>query len=299
MNAVADKALPAFSIRIGSPRCDAPEAPAKPEGYTLITEPHGIWLRGYDRDGLFWGLITLQQLFNQRRSAPCAVIKDWPAFPFRMHHDDISRKQISTADDFCRIIQILSYFKIRYYTLYIEDMLHLPSHPDIGRGRGKLMPGEIRKILAAAQRHNIIVFPTYSLIGHQENLLALPRYRRYAREVFQGPSSYDVAKPIFRPFLRQVIRDVCAAFPDAPYFHAGFDEVIGLSKDEVIAHANWCCEEISRYGKTMLMWVDMFKNHFGLEALQALDRRIILVEWNYHGRQGPEEIAPRYARLGL
>lgn len=296
----ADPTLPQNAVVIGRPADPAPVV-RRPEGYGLRIDQHGVALRGADVDGLFWGLVTLEQSLRGGRMAPCAVIRDWPAFPFRCHHDDISRKQVSTVADFRRIVRLLSSYKIRYYTPYMEDMLFLPSHPDIGLGRGRLLPAEVGEILAEARLHNVTVFPTFSLIGHQENLLANPRYRRYAREVFQPPSSFDPAKPALRPFLRQVIADVCALFPDAPYFHACFDETQGVPEEVLIAHANWCAAELARRGKRMLMWVDMFKNHFGLAKLHALSDNIIPVEWEYGD---PRPMVPRYlqaraAPLGL
>lgn len=273
--------MPGLTVCIGHPKSKAPLAPKHSEGYVLRCDRSGAWIRGTDRDGLFWGLVTLEQLLQKGCSIPCVDIVDFPAFPFRMHHDDISRKQVSTVEDFKCIIRQLSYYKIKYYTPYMEDMLYLPSHPDIGVGRGRLMPNEVKAILAEARRYNVTVFPTYSLMGHQENLLANPKYRKFAKEVFQPPSSYDLSKPILRPYLRQVIRDVCNAFPDAPYFHAGFDEVFGLTKEGLVDHVNWCAREIAQYGKKMILYADMFKGHFGLKALHQINSNAIPMEWDY------------------
>jgi hypothetical protein len=298
-----DATLPALTMRVGAPAAPPPRV-TRSEGYGLLVDRRGIALRGADADGFYWGLATLAQLGAgdaARAGFQTAVIRDWPAFAFRCHHDDISRGQVSTVAGFRRIVRLLSNFKVRCYTPYIEDMLALPSCPDIGVGRGRLEADEVRALLAEARLWNVTVFPTFSLIGHQENLLALPRYRRYAREVFQRPSSFDPAKPELRVFLRRVIADVCALFPDAPFFHAGFDETQGVPEDDLIAHANWCAAEIARHGKRMLMWIDMFKNHFGIERLQALSPAIVPVEWCY---DDPLPAAERYraariAPLGL
>ncbi len=269
-----------WCVRIGA-EIAAPNPPAHPEGYALRVTPDGIAVVGQDGDGLFWGLITLQQLLRASNRIPGVDIRDWPRWPLRYHHDDISRGQISTVADFKRIIRLLSYYKIKYYTPYIEDVLFLKSHPDIGKQRGRLTPTEVRAIHAEARRCNVTLFPTFSLIGHQENLLRIPRYRTYGREVFQDMSSFDPSSPALRPFLKTVIRDVCEQFPDSPFFHAGFDEVQGVEEAVITEHANWCAQEIARHGKRMIVWVDMWKNHFGLDALSRLDPSILLVEWNY------------------
>ncbi len=272
-----------MTVKIGEPNDGRLRPPRNPEGYVMRCDADGIVVRGSDADGLFWGLTTLEQLIDHKNRVPFVEIRDWPAFSFRGHHDDISRKQISTLDDFLRIIRLLSKFKIRYYTPYIEDVLFLPSFPMIGKGRGRLRPKEVQTMMEEAKRNNVTIFPTFSLIGHQENLLRDPdMMRRFGREVFQAPSSFDPNKTELRPFLSQVIREVCEIFADSPFFHAGFDETQGVTKEEFISHANWCAEEIRKHGKRMLMWTDMLRNHFGIDCIHELSDNIVPVEWNYN-----------------
>jgi len=109
-----------MTVKIGEPNEARLRPPRNAEGYVMRCDAGGIIVRGSDSDGLFWGLTTLEQLIDHKQRVPFVEIRDWPAFSFRGHHDDISRKQISTLDDFLRIIRLLSKFKIRYYTPYIE-----------------------------------------------------------------------------------------------------------------------------------------------------------------------------------
>ncbi len=293
--AVFRKASSLPTCVIGAPPSRIPAPPDKPEGYVLHVAADGAVVVGRDLDGLFWGLTTLQQLMVNG-TAPCVRITDWPAYRLRYHHDDISRKQISRLADFKRIIRLLSYYKVKYYTPYMEDVLYLKSFPDIGERRGRLTAGEVKAMLAEARKYNVTVFPTYSLIGHQENLLQNPRYRRYAKEVFQEPSSYDPSKKALYPYLRKVIRDVCELFPDSPLFHACFDETQGVDEESLTRHARWCAAELRKHGKLMMMWVDMWKNHFGIERLKLLPKTIVPVEWNYGD---PQRNTERYAEAGV
>lgn len=289
-----------FFMSIGNPQSTA-RSPKKPEAYALNVDQQGVSLHGYDSDGIFWALTTLRQLLNDSGQAPALEIKDFPAYGLRYHHDDISRKQISTLKDFKRIIRHLSQFKIKYYTLYMEDVLFLKSNPDIGKDRGRIMPNEIKAMHAEAKNYNVTIFPTYSLMGHQENLLQHPQYRKYAKEVTQNPSAYDPRKKTLRPYLKKIIADVCESFPDAPYFHACFDEVIGLPTHIIIDHANWCAQEIAKHGKKMMMWIDMFKDHNAIADMKNLDPNILFVEWSYC-KPGPcidEYIKHEYNIIGL
>ncbi len=272
--------LEPYTVAAGRPSGDPPAPPQRPQGYALHVEIAGLWLRGRDVDGLYWGLVTLEQMLDGGAALPCAQVVDWPEFRLRGHHDDISRKQVSKLEDFCRIIRKLSSYKINVYTPYMEDMLYLKSHPDIGEGRGRLTPDELAEMHREARRHNVMIMPTYSLIGHQENLLANPNYAHLGREVFQTMSSLDVTKPQVREFLTDVIRDICELFP-CPYFHGGFDETQGLGAEEFLKHANWCARELRKYGKKMPMWVDMIYNHFGYEMIGRLEENVIPVNWQY------------------
>ncbi len=282
-----ESSLSDWVINIGDCQRKRPSLHKRPEAYALVVDKQGLSIEGYDKDGLYWALSTLEQLIDDQRQIPCVSIRDYPAFNLRYHHDDISRKQVSTIADFKRIIRLLSQFKIKYYTPYMEDMLFLPSHPDIGKGRGCLKPDEVAAMHKEAEKYNVTIFPTFSLIGHQENLLQNPKYRKYAREVFQKPSSFDPKKKIVRPLLKDLIKDVCSAFPDSPFFHACFDEIQGLTTDTIAKHANWCAKQIKKYDKRMMMWIDMFKNHDAIPAIHDLDPSIILVEFNYE-KPGPE-----------
>ncbi len=268
-----------WTLRIGVPASQPPGAPGMAQGYTILIEPAGAWLAGSDADGLFHALITLEQMM-EAGPLPACRIDDWPEMPLRGHHDDISRKQISTVEDFKRILRLLARFKINLYTPYMEDVLHLKSHPDIGEGRGKLTPDQVKQILEEARKCNIQVMPTFSLIGHQENLLQLPNYRHLAAEVFQEPSSLNPDNPKVREYLKDAIADVAELFP-CDYFHMGFDEVIGVKPDDVLAHANWCGDQLLSRGKRPVMWVDMIYNHYGYEAINRLKPEIIPVNWHY------------------
>lgn len=275
--------LSGATLTIGTPRLPHPKAPMREQGYRLVVDEAGVALNGADLDGLFWGLVTLEQLLDTASALPCLRIDDWPEMLLRGHHDDVSRKQISTVADFKEIVRLLSRYKVNVYTPYLEDVLHLEHFPDIGEGRGKLMPDEVAAIVREGERHNVQIMPTFSLAGHQENLLLLPRYIHLGRKVFQPASSLDPANPAVRRFLEKVIENVCEQFPCA-YFHMCFDEMIGMTETLFLDHANWCATELFRRGKTPVMWADMIYNHYGREAISKLHPAIIPVVWGYGPR---------------
>ncbi|MBA3845879.1 MAG: family 20 glycosylhydrolase, partial [Planctomycetes bacterium] len=279
-----DPSLPRRTLRIGTAVAAAPLV-AKRQGYGLAIDRDGVVLIGHDDHGFHYGLVTLEQLRGEDGTWPAVVIADWPALAIRYHHDDVSRRQVSTLDDFRRIVRLLARFKISHYTLYLEDMVRLGGHPEIGATRGALSADEIAAIVAEGALHRVEVFPTFQLIGHQEHLLAMPRYAHLGRRVFQPMSSLDPANPAVRAFLAPVIAEVAARFP-SPLFHMGFDETQGVDDDAFIAHANWCAGQLVALGKTPLMWVDMLCNGFGHQALARLHPAIVPVNWQYEPGAG-------------
>jgi hypothetical protein len=281
------ESIPSTKLRIKAGNIsDTVFTPNKVQGYYLKITQNGLILEGTDIDGIFWGLVTIEQLLNHGKTLPSVEITDWPQVTYRGHHDDISRKQVSTVGGFKEIIRHLSQFKFNQYMLYIEDMLHLKHFPTIGEGRGKLMPAEVSEIVHQGKLHNVDVIPSFQLIGHQENLLAKPEFSHLGRKVFQSMSSLDPNNPAVREYLKIAIKEVCQLFP-SNYFFMGFDETQGVDKDTFIKHANWCAEEIIKHGKTPGMWVDMIYNHFGYETVKELHPAILIGNWNYRPKSNP------------
>ena len=274
----ADAALPAHAAVLGG--AALPTAPERPQGYALRIAPEGIAIAGADAHGLVWGLQSLRQIIAQAAKPPCLDLVDWPEYRVRYHHDDVSRKQVSTMADFRRVIRHLSAFKISHYTPYIEDMLRIDGLPQLGESRGAFTPAELRELVAEGERWQVEVFPTLSLAGHQENLLRLPRYRALGARTWQPPSSFEPKNPAVREHLLKVLDAACPLFT-SPYFHMCFDEILGLDADGFAEHVNWCCEQLVARGKTPLFWADMLYNHFGCDLLAKLHPAATPVAWDY------------------
>lgn len=289
----ASTQVPPCSARAG----DAPEVqpPDQSQGYAFEVTPAGLRIAAADRRGLQYALETLLQLIDPEGAVPCGRVRDWPVFPIRYHHDDISRKQISTVADFKRILWQLARYKISHYTPYIEDMLQLDCLPGVSEGRGKLTPEDVKELLRESEAAGVEIFPTITLIGHHENLLRDPRYAGLATDTVQMPSTLDPRKPEVRKLVRSIIEEVCELFP-SEYFHMGFDETQGVDREAFFEHANWCAEELSARGRRPLMWIDRIYGKFGMETLDELHPAIIPVIWAYRSSQVTKTHARYFAQ---
>lgn len=282
-----DPACPPLSARLGE--APAPSAPARAQGYALRVAADGIALAAHDAQGLAWAVHSLRQVLADG-APPCLELADWPEYRIRYHHDDVSRKQVSTMADFRRILRHLAALKISHYTPYLEDMVLLPEVPLMGEGRGAFTPAQLRELAAEGARVGVEVFPTLSLAGHQENLLRLPRYRALGARSWQPPSSFDPRHPGVRDHLRRILDAVCPCFA-SPFFHMCFDEVIGLDADAFAEHAGWCVRELVARGRIPLFWADMLYNHFGEELLARLPPEAVPVAWEYATADGKARAA--------
>lgn len=74
---------------------------------------------------------------------PGVSIRDWPQQKIRGITDDLSRGQVSTMENFKKIIHFLSRHKLNAYSPYIEDIFVFKKYPMLGKGRGEVTATEI------------------------------------------------------------------------------------------------------------------------------------------------------------
>ncbi len=74
----------AFTIKVNT--VDAPAAPEKPQAYALKVTKEGAVIRGADKSGTVWGVVSLIQLVDPAKKAiRLCAINDWPATLRRGH----------------------------------------------------------------------------------------------------------------------------------------------------------------------------------------------------------------------
>jgi hypothetical protein len=261
------------------------------EGYIVHVNSDGVVVAAGTETGLFYGAQTLVQLIRSSPSAlPALTIWDWPLMDIRGVSDDISRGQVSTLDNFKKIVRVLASYKINVYMPYIEDMFVFDKHPLVGKGRGALTKEEVAELDSYARRYHVEVIPIFESLGHQERMLALPEYNGYA-EVPDKPWSLSPAKEESYELLDELYSEICPAF-SSEYFHIGCDESIdigkGASKELVermgaarvhAEHYKKVYDMITRHGKKALMYGDMCLEH--PEILGDMPRDITIVDWHY------------------
>jgi hexosaminidase len=262
------------------------------EGYFLDADVDGVLIIAPAEKGRFYGAMTLLQLFQRSGSAvsiPGVSINDYPLHRMRGISDDISRGQVSTIDNFKKIIRFLARYKMNTYSLYLEDMFAFKNHPLIGKGRGALTAGELKELDAYARRYFVDIIPAFQTLGHCENLLSIPEYLGYAE--YPGGRTLNVSDEKTYTLLDEMIGELCSSY-SSPYFNMGADETrdvgLGATRERVerlgiaavlAEHYRRVADIIRKYGKKPMIYGDiLLKNQ---EILGMIPKDITIVDWDY------------------
>lgn len=268
------------------------EAARNKEGYVIKATEKQVNIAANDVKGMFYGIITLQQLINRENDKCCipsVIIQDWPSFPIRGISDDISRGQVSTVDNFKKIIRFLARYKMNFYQLYIEDMYRFRAYPSIGRNRDALTSEEIKELEDYGSRYFIEIMPIFQTLGHYENILAMNEFIPLAE--FPGAGALNTNDEKVYEFLENVLKEIAPAFKSS-YFNMGADETydvgLGASKKNVeqtgienvlATHYNRVYKILKNLNKNVMIYGDIILTHPA--TLDKIPKDLTIIYWDY------------------
>ena len=228
-----------------------------PEGYRLLVSENGIEIAGASNAGIFYGVQTLRKSIpavavGMDVELPSICINDYPRFPYRGMHLDVSR-HFFPVDSVKKFIDILALHNMNRFHWHLTDdqgwRIEIKKYPEltkigaqrketvIGRNSGKYdgkpygegmfyTQDEIRDVIAYAQEHFITIIPEIDLPGHQ--LAAITTYPELG--CTGGPyevwTQWGVSDDVIcagnekaMTFLEDVLGEVIDLFP-SEYIHA-------------------------------------------------------------------------------
>jgi hypothetical protein len=221
---------------------DLPVQAADPERAAIrfeqgaVKNPHGfrgayqievaeklIHVRAAEREGFLHAAETLRQL-AEKRSMPCCVIRDWPAFPVRGFMLDTGRN-FQSMELLREQIEIMARYKYNVFHFHFTDhpgwRLESRVHPRVtdassmSRTPGKYYTqADFRALVAYCKERGIQLIPEMDMPGHSEAL----------RKAL-GIQSMNTAQS--RTILKELLTELASLAPaeDMPYIHIGTDEV--------------------------------------------------------------------------
>ncbi|MBI4427532.1 MAG: beta-N-acetylhexosaminidase, partial [Ignavibacteriales bacterium] len=298
------RSITANFIYLGSPESDRGRAflrerkgmlkeEMSDEGYFLDVSPEGVVIIAEHPAGRFYGLMSLLQLVEREKKSlvlPGVSIHDWPLQSVRGVTDDLSRGQVSTMDNFKKIIRFLARYKLNIYSPYFEDIFSFRNHPLIAKGRGEITAAEMIELDAYARMHYVEVIPIFETLGHWENILAMPQYVQYAE--FPGAHTVNISDEGVYKMLDEMIGEIGAAF-SSEYFNIAADESwdvgLGVNKQRVAQsdiatvhaeHYKRLFDIVKKHKKKALMYGDIILTH--PEILTKIPKEVVFVDWQYH-----------------
>ena len=262
------------------------------EGYILAVDNGSATVLAPTARGRFYGIMSLLQMLRKEKRSivvPAAVIHDWPLQKVRGITDDISRGQVSTIENFKKIIRFMARYKMNVYSPYLEDLFVFKNHPLVGKGRGALTAADVRDLDAYAKRRFVDMIPIFETLGHWENILIKPEYLPLAE--FPGAHTLNISDERIYAILDEMIGELAAAF-SSPYFNMAADESwdvgLGANKERVqksdlatvhAEHYKQLFDIIAKHGKKPMMYGDIILNNPGI--LDQIPKSVVIVDWQY------------------
>ena len=232
-----------------------------PEGYKLQITGQQIIIEGRGA-GLFYGIQTLIQLIHGTNpgyaNIPCAVINDYPRFPYRGMHLDVAR-HFFDVDFIKQYIDLMAAYKLNNFHWHLTDdqgwRIEIKKYPkltEVGSIRAQTKIGraggvdsdlydntpysgfytqdQIEEIVHYAEDRYINIVPEIEMPGH--SMAAVTAYpelscdpsKAYKVKETWGESQ-DVLCPTDETFkmMENILMEVMELFP-SKYIHIGGDE---------------------------------------------------------------------------
>jgi hypothetical protein len=156
-------------------------------------------------------------------------------------------------------------------------------------------PEQLRDFAEYGQRHGVDVFPEIESFGHTEYITRSPAFAHLLDRDPEGSSEFSGVCPVdpaTMELMAKLYREVASIFPSI-YLHGGCDEVnwggSARSREALESRSraqiwadylnalNGCAVELH---KELIVWGD-FVLHKEPQILGLLDKRIIIMDWNY------------------
>ena len=282
------------------------------QGYVLQIGQYEVTLSGGDDAGLYYGEVTLRQLYSiYGQSLPAGTIRDYPDIPVRAAMIDISRDKVPKIDTLHELIARLASWKINQLQLYTEHTFAYRNHPLVHQSASPYTADQICDLDAFCARHFVELVPNQNCLGHMSRWLIHDRYRHLAIEpdgfieqagfgLRRPPMTLDPSNPGALELVRELLGELLPLF-QSRRVHVGLDEAMELPEDRIGDYLKWVTDlrmlpELD--GHEMLIWGDMVADK--PELLEQLPKSGITVcEWGYETSHPFDERCAGLAAAGV
>lgn len=268
-----------------------------------ITVTHqGIELKAGSEQGLYYGLISIQQLLQQSPTKlPHLRIEDAPDFSARGVMLDVSRCKVPELATLFDLIEKFSRLKYNQLQLYTEHTFQFIQHPRVWEDASPYTSADMIQIQAFCDSRYIELVPNLNSFGHMERWLRHPEYHQYAEcpQGFTHPLSGQqiefgsTLKPDSKSLkLLKSLYDEYLPLFSSDQFNIGGDEPWelgeGRSKSQCEqlgkskVYLNFIAEiqkQVESRGRRMQFWGDIILTD--KSSLKTVSKDSIALNWGY------------------
>jgi len=291
-----------------------------PQGYSITIENRIIEVTGGSNIGIYYGLLTLQQIGQfaiENGYWPCLELSDEPDFERRGIMLDISRDKVPTMKTLYAMVDQLAAWKTNEIQLYTEHTFAYKNHKTVWEKSSPMTAEEIQKLDQYCQDHFIDLVPNQNSFGHMRRWLKHKEYVHLAElptpgKTIWGRSSRTSLSPV-EPGSLELMKELYAELlPNfsSPYFNIGCDETVELGVGKSKALCNkigkgrvylefvlQLNKEVQKYNKTTQIWGDIILHH--PELIAELPKDMVALIWGYEANYPFNKHCPQFQQAGL
>ena len=292
--------------------------------YAICADASGVAVTAADEASLLYGIETLVQLICpddltegwEAFYISSAEVHDAPATPFRAVHfclfPDTKLYNIEKA------INLAGFFKMTHVILEFWGTFPYACEPALAWKDRSFSRSELKSLVDLARSWGMEVIPMSNQFGHATQSrggygrhVLLNRNPRLSRLFEPDGWTWCLSNPDTYKLLAEMRAELIDFCGPGGYFHLGFDEAYSYATcdrcrkrvpHELLAEfLNRLTEDVCGTGRRPIVWHDQFlrRSDFGegpivangdnrntAAALDLLDRRIIMADWQYDYRDG-------------
>ena len=310
-----------FRFVIGNASCTLTEG----DSYAIHTDASGVCVVGKDAASLLDGIKTLVQLIcpvelEEGREAfyiSAADIHDAPEIGFRAIHICVfASTKLYTLE---QAIHMAGFLKMTHVILEFWGTFRYECMPALYWEDRSYSKEELKPLVRLANSYGMEVIPMINHFGHAPQSrgcngrhVTLNHSPRLSRLFEPDGWTWCVSNPKTYKLLAEMRAEQMEWAGNGKYFHLGFDEADSFGTcdicrkrvpHELLAeYINNLTEDVCAAGRRPIMWHDMLIRrtdfpegcfmeanghvHNTDKALDLIDRRILMADWNYAYQKG-------------
>ncbi|MBO5208869.1 MAG: family 20 glycosylhydrolase [Lachnospiraceae bacterium] len=225
------------------------------EGYVCDVSDKCVII-GTDKQGIYWGTITLLQILKQEGAIPQGTMRDYPKYEVRGFGIDVARKPVS-MDMLYDIVETMSWYKMNDLGIHLNDNAILSTSgltdsveeamtaysafridTSVTNESGEQLTSqdyfytadEFTELIETAETYGVQIVPELDTPAHSLSITKLfPEYALTVRNeaVDQIDLSNQDAVGLVKDIWHEVLNEGQGAFAEADVVNIGMDEYYG------------------------------------------------------------------------